>query len=239
MNKKYFFALLMSVSVFMVSCDKEDIIPFVNVTSAPDPVTPSYPSGYDLYNFINTATIIRVPGTNEATETKFYTAGAFSYNGNGGFNDLGVVSVEGKVLKKQSNNSYLYTDVTKPLTPDGPVDWEVGGQVYTTAKSIPSLKSLDKPGAIDLSKGSLLIESRNCDKILVVLTDGEGKSMTKTFEGATVSAVLTIDELAGLSATDSGFLQITPYNYEQMKVNDRDAVLGNQTTYSFTGVTFK
>lgn len=232
------FLLLLSVTTVLFSCDKEDL-PFIASASAPNTVAPSYPENHDQFNFVNTVTIVRVPGTGAATEAKFYTATAFSLDGKDGFNDMGEVKVEGKKLAIQSNNSYVYSDLSNPLTPDGPVDWSVGGSTYTTAKSIPSLKSLDEPGDINLSDATLNIESRNCDKILVVLSNGADKAVVKTFDGDAKIVSFTQSELSKLTSTTAGFIQVTPYNYEVVKVNDRDAVLGNQTTYNFTGITFK
>lgn len=245
MNKKHIFALFVGAALTFTSCSKDDetVTP---VATAPATQQPNYPANHDQFNFVNTATIIDLGGflgglgggASTATETKIYTATAFSTDSNGSFRDMGEVKVEGLALSKQSNNMYLYSDFSNPLTPDGPINWTVGGNTYTNSKSIPSLRDLSKRTEFSLTTRDLNISSRNAEYIFVVITSGQ-KSVTKTFSGTDTKTQFTDEELEGLAPTTNGFIQITPYNYQTTKVEGRDAILGNQTTYSFVGITIK
>lgn len=243
MNKKHILALFVGAAMTFASCEKEEN-PIASGATAPTTQEPNYPANHDQFNFVNTATIVDLGGllgglgggASTATETKLYTATAFSSDGNGGLRDMGEVKVEGLALTKQSNNMYLYSDFTNPLTPSGYVDWTVGGKTYSNTKSIPQLRNLAKRTEFSLTSRTLDISSRNADYILVVITSGD-KAVTKTFSATTTTAQFSAAEVADLKPTTSGFIQITPYNYMDTKVEGRDAILGNQSTYSFVGVT--
>ncbi len=245
MNKKQFFALFLSTSLLTISCSKDETpAPAAPVATTPAPVSPDYPTNQGLLQLINSVNIMNVPILGEQA-VDVYTAVAVISDLDGKYLNVGAVSVEDKALAIQSNNSYIFSDFANPIAPSGNTDWKIAGSAFfaganlSSSTVVPKLVDVKKPTEVNLQGGTINIDSKSESKILVVLVGDNGKSVKKEFNGGATSASFTKEELAELKATTNGFVQITPYNYVVRNVNGKDIVVGNQSTYSYQGVTFK
>jgi hypothetical protein len=165
---------------------------------------------------------------------------------NGNSINIGDVTVEEKKLTAQESNIYVYKDFTDPIQPSGVIECGISGSSVFEAASVSSTQKVPKIyttnpkiKTISLSGYDANVTVHDADSTLVMLHDANGKNIIKTFAGDAKVGKFSKEELSVLTATNSGFVQITPYNFVIEKINGKDIVVGTQSTYTYTGVEFK
>ena len=217
---------LLISSISLVSCNKkEDEVPTTNNPTTPPPAAPENPvpgfaDGKGTLVAVQSRTFQNVPfvGT---LPVDFGLAVAVFYNTpqDQTFLDAGSVSANGEDLKKQTNNSYVYTP--GPLNQEGidytfgEVEWIVGGSTdvpaftRTNYNGFPEVDQMVSAKKISRAKDYTL-ESQSvsgADSIIFMIG-----GILHIVSGGNNSSTFTAAELGTLKAGPN-YAQITGYNY--------------------------
>lgn len=238
-----------AISVMISSCAKDKVEEAVP-TQEPTPTANtnfSFSDGHGVLAAVKSVSYTTVAGYTVPVETNTAVA-VFSANpGTTAYADAGAVQLNGKELTKQSNNSYVYQNFTNPLMLSQ-VSWTVAGTSavpsinYTHNKPMPSYSGYDAlPTAITRNNG-LTVGLGNAvsgaDSVYVIVTgNSEGQYLLKRFGGAATQAVFSASELSGLTAGNTGLLQVVPWNYTPVEFSGKKVYFVNETAYSKIGVT--
>lgn len=143
------------------------------------------------------------------------------------YKDGGNVTVSGKSLTKQSNNSYVWIQGTSanPWTSvSSSAMWDITGNTANgiaaknfTLANFPTISKVTSSATISKTSAytvSLQVGVTGADSILVVLSAGTA-SVTKVFPGTqSNNFVLTPTDLNKAGLSGSGVLQVAPYRYD-------------------------
>jgi hypothetical protein len=241
----YFLMLTLATSTILTSCKKDEEDDDNNNAPAVVNVT-------DLFNYsdalgvlvgVKTVTTQNVGGfeTSLALGTAVAvfptTAGATT------FADAGTVINNTKTLSKQNNNSYVFTPATTDVTGidfSGGSEWEVSGSSnvpafnYTYAPFPSNPKITSSVSEVNLANGynfTLQNANSNADSVLFILASGS-KYVSKTLPGNATSANFSASDLATLTTSSQGLIQVTPYKIKSDIVNGKKYYFINQVTVS-------
>ncbi|PWH82911.1 hypothetical protein [Brumimicrobium oceani] len=203
--------------------------------SAPTSYSPSFAGEFGALIAIKTISTSESPIG--PIDTELGTAVAvFSENSGNSFVGAGTVKVEGEVLSKQDNNSYVYMpSQTNPmgLTYGSSVSWEGTGatwEAFSTStnqgfSSVNPITSGDisTSGDYTLTSGSVA----NADSILYAVYGSNGNQLV-ILGGNTTSHTFTAAELSNLGE-GSGYAQVVGLNYDQKVIGTKDYWLINET----------
>ena len=220
--KKLSLALLASV-IFFASCDKKTTVPSNNNNAtANNTPSPSFTSGDGFLVAIRTVTNTTVAGFPVNTEFGTGVAG-FGDLAAGTYNDAGAVTLNGKTLTKNANNSYTFIPTaTDPLGLDfgSAIDWTVGG-----GNGIPSFSYnaniMGMPNTTDMnafttinSANSFTLSTTgsisNTDSVYFQIADANGKLLLHRMAANTSSTTFTQADMQTL-AKGTGSVVIAPW----------------------------
>lgn len=230
MNNKMIALALATASVF-ASCKKEDA-PSPSPTPSPKPApssaaaTPSYGTGDGALVALITRTTMSTP-LGPVSQDLGTGVAVFGNLSTGTYNDAGTITLNGKELKKQTNNSYVYipgtTDVTGIDLSDN-IKWSVASPVISydaslagSGRDMPSsgglsgsYTTIDASSAFTLSVVSVL----NADSVYFQI-NGPDKSILKRRSGTTTSVTFTADEVASLGKSQGCSVTVAPWNHQE------------------------
>jgi len=160
--------------------------------------------------------------------------------------DGGTVTLNGKALAKQSNNSYVYQNVTDPLVFSGGFAWTVSGSStvpsisYTDDRPMPTYSDYSSlPASVTRSAGLTINLSGNitgADSIWVVLISSGSNYLIKKVSGSASQCVMTASELSALNATTTGIIEVCPWNYKTEDFSSKKFYFVNEAAYTKSGI---
>lgn len=239
---RIFVIALLSMSITLVSCDKsEDEDPTNTPTPTPPPTPPENPvpifgAGNGTLTAVNSRTFQSIPFVGK-TAVDLGIAVAVFYDGAGStsFLDAGAVTCEGENLKKDNNNSYVYTPApTNTVGIDfsgGSAEWEVTGSssiptfIASNNSNFPDINAMTSETSIDITKPYTLSTDKAwySDSIIYML----GGIMHVVASG-TLSYTFTAAEVGSLTK-GANFAQITGYNWVTVIEDGKEFHLVNET----------
>ncbi|WP_343634397.1 hypothetical protein [Fluviicola sp.] len=231
-SKTTFFVLLCSLSVFMSSCKKENIIP-----EEPTPAPVSTPAGNTTpvpSNADGVMWAIKSSTTMQGFTIEIGTAVGLFMNGTTDLVDVGAVSVNSQNLAKASNNAYTFTPgQTMPTGLDfsSSTNWSVAGgsghAAFTydaSALAFPTGSAITSGATVTKANGYTLTCSTVSDADSTLFVIG---NVSKTVAGSSNSCTFTASELSGLSAGTS-VAMIVPYKLMQTTINGKNYYFGKE-----------
>jgi hypothetical protein len=227
MKKRYNFPiLLMSLAVLAIAgCSKSTTDPLNNTTTTTTSSGVSYHfnDASGMLVAVKTVTLISAGGLTFPSEMNVPLAVFPTSVGGGTYQDAGTVTFNTRSLAKQSNNSYLYTDLTNPVSYDQQ-HWTVSGSsgvpaidysdntpfpAYSGQSSLPT--AVTRSSGLTVNLGSAI---SNADSVYVELISiGNSKTVLKRVGGSAGSAVFSTTDLSEL-ATGSAYLEVVPWSYK-------------------------
>lgn len=248
-HNRLFLLAAFAISAVISSCTKdkeEEIVP----TQEPTPTAStnfSFSDGHGVLAAVKSVSYTTVAGYSVPVETNTAVAVFSATPGGSVFADAGTVHLNGNELSKQSNNSYVYQNFTSPFT-FNQIAWAVAGSSavpsisYTHNKPMPSFSGYSAlPATITRSSGltvSLGSAVSGADSIYVIVTGNSGSQyLLKRFGGTASQAVFSASELSGLTAGNTGLLQVVPWNYTAVDFSGKKLYFVNETAYSKIGIT--
>jgi hypothetical protein len=234
-------------AALLTSCDKakDTVIDNTTNNTTTPTTTPNFGDASGVLSAVRSVTYQTVSGF--VIPVTVYTAvAAFpSTPGSSTFADAGTVTLNSKALTKQSNNAYLYQNLSDPLNLNQ-ITWNVTGSgsvpafSYTDDKSLPDYSGYnDLPGTVTIANGltvDLAGKVANADSVYVVISSGNSSAVIKRVAGNASSAVFTAQDLAALS-TGTGILQVVPWNYKIEDFSGKNYYFVIETAVSKLNVT--
>ncbi|MEQ9063948.1 MAG: hypothetical protein RIE58_07210 [Vicingaceae bacterium] len=217
---------MLSMSIVFTSCDKkEDEEPTPTTPTTPPPAAPENPIpgfidgsgtlvGIQSRTFQNVPFVGTVPFDLGLAVAVFYNTPQDQT-----FLDAGTVTANSENLKKQNNNSYVYTP--GPTNTEGidfslgEVDWSVSGSTdipafnRTNFNGFPEVDELTSEKTIDRSMDYTLSSASISGADSIIFMIG---GILHIVAGGNNSSTFTAAELGTLNAGQN-FAQITGYNY--------------------------
>jgi len=161
--------------------------------------------------------------------------------------DLGQVSLNGRILKNQTNGrKFQYQDTTFSLI-SNTAHWKVAGASpidsfsFVNTKAAPSFTPLTLPDTLFISKGFFvtLKPPANCTNIRLFISGGSNY-VNKFFKGDETNLGFTADELKGELLPGTGnFYTLTFYNDNLWNINKRIINFRHSATYSGNSLVIK
>lgn len=246
MNKKNLF-LIVAIAITLVGisgCKKSSTIPDTN-TNTTIPPGPSYhfSDASGILVGLKTITFITAGGFTFPSELDTplavfpVSAGASTYQ------DAGTVTFNSKTLVKQSNNSYLYSDIANPVTYDV-VHWIVSGSSgvpaidYTEDKPIPAFANqstlplvITRSAGLNITLGSAIT---NADSVYIdVISASNSISVLKRVGGNAASVSFSASDLSVLGS-GSGYLEVIPWGYKIEDISSKQYYFILESAYTVT-----
>lgn len=242
----FFFIVGVALSIIVTGCKKkEDGNPGTNNTNPTGYVSFGFPDGYGVLVAVKSITYQVVAGFEIPVEVNTATGVFVSSPGASEFIDAGSVSVNGRGLTKQTNNSYVYQDLLNPLN-FTTVAWTVSGGTgipaitYTDDKPWPAFSGFnDLPGSVTKSAGltvNLSGKISNADSVYLIVAGGDGTFAIKRVAGGASEVALSPGDLNGISA-GTGTLQVVPWNYKKEDFESKNFYFILEAAYSKSSVT--
>lgn len=211
-------------------------------TQSPDPVLPEDDDADGVLVAVSTVSYQNNPFLPEPIELTVGTGVAVFPATTGDFSSYtgaGTVSCNGDDLKKNQDNSYVFTPGlanTDGIDFSTGTVWAVGGEgavpAFNASYNVwPSNPLLTSSKEIDRSTGYLFsIENviTDADSVMFNIYGGSG-IIQKTFAPNTRTYTFTAQELSVLEATDFGFVQVVGYTVTSTTANSLKVYLVNET----------
>lgn len=248
---KNLFYLLLAGTVCLSSCKKdeeEEEEPSTPTAAVPANPIPA-PSGADgALVAIHTATYIDAPFVGEIYQPIGVGVAVFGNLSASTFVNAGTVSLNSNNLAAQSNNTYVYTPSATSVSGidlSNNINWSVSGAngfgAFTASPSneIPSgpkysgATTISRTAAFTLSSSTQIISADSTIFSVISPTN----TLMKIVAGNVQSVEFSAAEMGTLGA-GSGYVQITPYNYELQTLGGKQIYLINEAVNT-TGVTFQ
>lgn len=228
MNNKMIALALIAASAF-ASCKKEET-PTPTPTPKPAPssaaATPSYATGDGALVALLTRTTVTTMGMSVDQDLGTGVA-VFGNLSAGTYNDAGTITLNSKELKKQTNNSYVYTPSMTDVTGidlSGSLNWNVGSPAITYdasraggGRGMPtsgglsgSYTTIDAASSFTLAISSV----SNADSVYFQI-NGPDKSILKRMSGTTTSVTFTAAEVASLGKSVGCSVTVAPWNHQE------------------------
>lgn len=226
MNKQLMILAIGTISM-LASCKKED-------SSTPKPATPaSGTATTPVYGSGDGAVVALITRTTTATPigNMDYDLGTgvavFGNLSTGTYSDAGKITLNGKELARQTNNSYLYTPTAgdmKGIDLSGSIKWTVTTPSFTydagagTGRGMPAAKSIagaytsvDASAAFTLEVDGAV---SNSDSVYFQI-NGPSKSVLKRMAANTRSVTFTAAEMGTLGKGAGCSVTIAPWNHQE------------------------
>jgi hypothetical protein len=233
----------MAVSIAFTSCKKDkkdDPVP-TPPPATPGTPTPNFEGATSVWAAVITTTNIPLVGVKELS---MGTGGYFVGTSTNAFRDAGAVKLDDNNLTKQSNNSYLWSNLNNNIwgTNNTQADWVIAGNgtvvpalTYTTSKGFPVVAEINSAATVNTANDytvTLMSNIFNADSVMVILAAGS-KTVSKTYYGANANNfIITSAEMAGMSG--SGIIQVAAYNWEQNAAGTENIYFVNEKVVSKT-----
>jgi len=240
---------LTAVSVLLLSgCSKSTDNPLdvTTPTTTTTTTTPSFSDGYGALVAVATVSYSTVGGILVPITMNSAVAAFYASSGSTTLTDGGTVTLNGKTLAKQSNNSYVYMNYTDPLVFSGNFAWTVTGSSsvpaisYTDDKPMPSYSDYSSlPSTVTRSAGLTIDLSgkiSGADSVYVVLISSSGH-IIKHLGGNPGQCVFTAAELGTLAASTTGIIEVCPWNYKSEDFSSKKFYFVNEGAYVKSGIT--
>ncbi|MBK6344677.1 MAG: hypothetical protein IPF68_01880 [Bacteroidales bacterium] len=232
------FFLAIAVASFLFSgCDKEDETPDNNNNNSVN--TFSYDDAFGILVAVKSVSYTTVGGFEIPVEVNSGSAFFPTDAGAETFTDAGTVSLEGKNLKKQSNNIYVYEDYLNPLTLSD-ITWNVTGNGSIPAfnksvsRPLPTFSgysalpgNISKAAGVSISLGSAVYAA---DSVIVMITSSND-AVLKSVAGGTGSVTFSSSELSKLAASNAGSISVSPYNLTTETISGKKYYFVNESSY--------
>ena len=240
MKNLHTLALLAAGLLLTVSSCTKDKEPTPTTPTTPTTTTPTSPTA-------PTPTVAGVHGAMVAVQTDFaYTmmgqtiplntemaVAAFWTNvGDANMVDAGAVSINGKALTKNANNSYTVVAGIPNQDPatlelDGDISWNVAGNsttgvqghTYNISSTVYPFPTYTQTIPTDITKANGLVlnftstTTGNADSVYVVIISGS-QSFMKAYKGNAGNVTITASDLNALPASSStslAYIEIVPW----------------------------
>lgn len=243
-----FVTSLLSAGILFSGCSKktEDIVnKNTNNTNTTTATTPTFSDGYGTLAAVETLSYQLVSGVLFPIQLNTGVA-AFYAPGSSGMTDGGTVTLNGKALAKQSNNSYVYQNVTDPLVFSGNFAWNVSGSSsvpaisYTDDRPMPAYSDYSSlPSSVTRSAGLTLNLSgtiSGADSVYVVLISSGSNVLIRKLGGSATQCVFSPSELSVLGATTTGIIEVCPWNYKTEDISSKKFYFVNEAAYTKSGI---
>jgi hypothetical protein len=244
---RFFTVACAAVVVALSSCSKtEEVLENNNPTTNTSTASVSFGDSYGTLAAVRSVSYTTIGGMTIPVETNTAVAAFPSGAGSSTYSDAGTVTLNSKTLTKQANNSYVYQNLTDPLTL-GSVNWSVTGSgsvpaiTYSYTRPIPDYSGYNSlPSSITRSAGltvSLGSSVSGADSVYVIVSGGSGNAyLLKRLAGNASQAVFTASDLNSLG-TGTGMIQVAPWNYTSQEFGGKKIYFVNESAYSKIGVT--
>lgn len=235
-----------ALTVALSGCTKkENTDPPINTDNTPNYANFSFPNSYGIMIAIKSVSYQEVAGIQIPIEVNTASSAFVSSPGSSTFIDAGQVSLNSKILSRQSNNTYVYLDLLNPLN-FSTITWNVAGANgipmfdYTDDQPWPSFNGLATlPATVTRSAGiSLNLDGSvsNADSVYLILASNDGKYAIKRVVGNAAEITLSAGELSGVSA-GSGMIQLIPWSFKKEDFDSKDFYFVLESVYSKMNVT--
>ncbi|TSJ45695.1 hypothetical protein [Fluviicola chungangensis] len=230
-SKTTLFVLLCSLSLFVSSCKKEDILP-----EEPAPTPVSTPAGSTTpipTNADGVMWAIKSTSSVQGFTIDIGTAVGIFMNGTTDLVNVGTVSVNSTNLTMSSNNAYTFSpSQTMPAGLDlSSTNWAVTGgnghAAFTydaSSLAFPVGSAITSSATVTKASGYTLACSTVSDADSTLFLVG---NVSKTISGSANSCTFSSSELSGLSAGTS-VVMIVPYKLMQANVNGKNYYFGKE-----------
>lgn len=230
-SKTSLFVLLCSLSLFVSSCKKEDILP-----EEPAPTPVSTPAGSTTpipANADGVMWAIKSTSSVQGFTIDIGTAVGIFMNGTTDLVNVGTVSVNSTNLTMSSNNAYTFSpSQTMPTGLDfSSTNWAATGgnghAAFTydaSSLTFPVGSAITSSATVTKANGYTLTCSTVSDADSTLFLVG---NVSKTISGSANSCTFSSSELSGLS-TGTSVVMIVPYKLMQATVNGKNYYFGKE-----------
>jgi len=233
------FVLTISLASFLFTgCNKEDETP-ENTNNNNTVNTFSYDDAFGVLVAVKSVSYTSVGGFDVPVEVNSGSAFFPTDAGAQTFTDAGTVSLEGKNLKRQSNNIYMYDDYLNPLTLSN-ITWNVSGNgsipafSKTVSRPLPTFSgysslpvTVSKASGVSISLGSAVYAA---DSIIVMITSSN-EAVLKSVAGGAGSVTFSSTDLSKLATSNVGSISISPYNLSDETIGGKKYYFVNESSY--------
>jgi hypothetical protein len=244
--KNTLFTVALATVLFSGCKKSEDVVqdPTTNTPSTSNS-TPSIKDGYGTFAAVHSVSYTTVSGITIPLDVNTAVAAFYTSAGSGTMVDGGTVTLNSKTLTKNSNNAYVYQNLTDPLS-FSTVSWNVTGSAsvpaisYTEDKSFPDFSGYNSlPATLTKANGltvSLSGTISYADSVYVVVSGGD-KYVLKRVAGNAAQCVFSASDLSAIANTTMGMIQVAPWNYKKEDFNSKSYYFVLETCYTKQGVT--
>ena len=244
----YIMAVAAAAGLLLSSCSKktDNLLNDTPSVSTPSATTPSFPDGYGALAAVSTISYTVVAGITIPVQVNSAVGVFYTSAGSGSKADGGTVTVNGKTLTKQSNNAYVYQNLTDPLSLSSSNAWNDTGSAsvpafsYTDNRPMPTYSDYASlPSSVTRASGLTVNLSgtiSGTDSVYVVLISTSSSVIIKRVAGTAAQAVFTPSELSSLSATSTGIVEVCPWNYVSETFSGKKFYFVNESAYTRSGV---
>jgi len=232
--------------VALSGCSKKDNTDPSNTTSTTTNYASfSFENSYGVLVAIKSISYQEAAGIQIPIEVNTASATFVSSPGSSTFIDAGQVTLNTKVLSKETNNSYIYQDLLNPLN-FNTVSWSVTGAngiptiAYSDDKPWPSFNGFTTlPATVTKSAGvtvNLNSAVSNADSVYLILASNDGNFAIKRVSGNAADVTLSASEISGITA-GSGMIQLVPWSFKKEDFDSKDFYFVLEAVYSKMNVT--
>jgi hypothetical protein len=233
-----------SFSIAFSGCDKAEEIITDPTPTASNSISFSFADGYGVLVAVKSVSYTTVAGITVPVELNTGVAAFPTSMGSSTFVDAGTVTLNSKSLTKQSNNSYVYQNLTDLLS-FNTINWAVSGSsgvpaitysdddpipAYSGYSSLPS--SVTRSSGLTIQLGSTIDDA---DSVYCTVSGGSGYIL-KRVAGNAAECSFSASELSALG-TGTGMIQVVPWSYKTEDFNSKKFYFVLETAYSKIGVT--
>ena len=233
------------VSLMISGCTKtSEVIPETTTPAATAP-TITFSDGYGALAAVRSVSYTTIAGMTIPLEVNTAVAAFTTTMGGNTFVDGGTVTLNAKGLTKSTNNTYVYQNLTDPLT-FSTLTWNVTGSTsvpaisYTDNRPIPDYSgfstlpaTITKTSGVTISLGSAVSDA---DSIYVTVTDYNNHTIFKRLGGNAGECVISSSELAAFTA-GQGMVQVCPWNLKTEDISGKRFYFIIESAFTKQGIT--
>ena len=237
-------SIVIFASVMFYGCSKKDSTTPATTDNSGSTVSITVSDAAGALAAITSVSYTTVAGYTIPVTVNTATGVFFSTPGSSTYVDAGSITLNSNSLTKQSNNAYVYQNLTSPLT-FPPVTWNVAGSGsvpsfnYTDDRPMPTFSGYDalpstvtKASGVTIALGSAVLDA---DSVYVVLHDYSNKTLLKRVAGNAASVTFTATELSAFT-TGNGMVQVAPWNLKSEDFSSKKFYFINETCYTKMGI---
>lgn len=246
MNKKTLMIAIAAIGT-LASCTKTPSsstpTPTPTTPVASGATTPTYGTGDGAIVALMTRTTTTTPVGNYDVDLGTGVA-VFGTLSSGTYVDAGKITLNGKELTKQTNNTYVYTPTATDVTGidlSSNINWMVTTPSFTYNAGSSVGRGMPVAGAISGSYTSVSMSSdftlsvdgsiSNADSVYYQI-NGSKKSLLKRVAGTVKSVTFTAAEMGTLGAVTGGSLSICPWNHQLKTLGGKSIHVINELALS-------